>query len=247
MSGVAERSAEWIYGGIWRFLVECFRVPDAPPSLPSAMKGELRVFHPSRRYLAYLKFYFWFGLVAIDGAIAIGWLALYWEQPFWAWVLAIPALVIAIVPDIIAYIAIHLRYDTIWYAVSQRGVHLRRGIVVITEHTISLANIQNISIVRGPVEQLFSIATLVVETAGASAGEDANSLTVGNRVVMVGLKNVDEIRELLMSRIRESRAAGLGDELDHRPATQWSEGDLTLLGEIRDEVIGMGRQPKEST
>ena len=150
-----------------------------------------------------MKIYFWVAFAVIDVAILIGWLALYFHVPYVAWALLIPALVIAIVPDIIAYIAIHLRFDTIWYALSDRGVHIRRGIIVITEHTISLANVQNVSICRGPIEQLFGIGTLVVETAGASAGEEEmNSLTAGNRVVMVGLGDVDETRKALMARVR---------------------------------------------
>lgn len=236
MSHVVEKSAEWIYRGIWRILVEWFRVPDKPPMLPSAMRGELRVFHPSRRFLTYLKVVFWLALVLVDAAILAGWMVLYWQSAFWAWALALPTLVLAIVPDIIAYIALHLMYDTIWYAVSERGVHLRRGIWVITEHTISIANIQNVSITRDPLEQILGIATLVVETAGASAAEDANSLSVGNRVIMIGLDNANEIRELLMSKVGASRSSGLGDPSEGRRTVQWNATDLALLREIRDEV-----------
>ncbi len=237
MNKIADKSAEWIYRGIWIFLVRCFRVPDSPPELPTAMTGDLRVFHPSRKYLSYLKLYFWVGLVLIDGLILIGWLVLVIQWPLLGWILAIPALLVAVVPDIVAYIAIHLRFDTIWYALSERGVHIRRGIIVITEHTISLANVQNISICRGPIEQFFGIGTLVVETAGASAGdEEHNSLSSGNRVVMVGLGDVDEIRKALMARVRAFRAAGLGDELDTPRHGRWNETDYQLLGEIRDAL-----------
>ena len=97
MNGVTEKSAEWLYRGVWLFLVECFRVPELPPTLPDAMKGELQVFPPSRRYLAYMKLYFWIALAAIDGAILVAWILLYTQQPLLAWALAIPALVIAIV------------------------------------------------------------------------------------------------------------------------------------------------------
>ncbi len=236
MSRAAERSAEWIYQGIWLFLVQCFRVPEGVPKLPDAMMGNLQVFHPSRRYLAYLKAYFWVGLLVIDVAILIGWIAIYCLNPTLGWFLAIPALLIAVVPDIVAYIAIHLRYDTIWYAVSSRGLYVRRGIIVISEHTITLENIQNVTVQRGPIEQLFGIATVVVETAGASSGDGESSIMVGNQTVMVGLDNADELRELLMSRVRASTSAGLGDDSARLQANGWVPDDLELLEAIRAEV-----------
>jgi membrane protein YdbS with pleckstrin-like domain len=243
MSGAGQRSAEWIYGGIWLLLVQCFRVPDGPPKLPSDMTGTLQVFHPSRRFLSYLKAYFWVALVLIDVAILVGWLAIYWNYPIAGLILAIPALLIAVVPDIVAYIAIHLRYDTIWYGVSCRGLYVRRGIVVITEHTITLENLQNVTLRQGPIEQLFSIATLVVETAGASAGEGDDIFSVGNRTIIVGLDNADEIRKMLMQRVRSLPAAGLGDDTaglgddtDRSHSSGWAPTDLQLLTEIRDEI-----------
>ena len=72
-----EKAAAWIYSGIWQFVVDLFRVPDGPPNLVAQKSdGVLRVFHPSRRYLSYLKLYFWVGLVIIDGLILVGWIAI---------------------------------------------------------------------------------------------------------------------------------------------------------------------------
>ncbi len=71
MTGRVERSAEWLYRGIWLVLADFFRVPQQPPSMPVTPKAFCRTFHPSRRYLAYLKLYFWIGLVAIDFAILL--------------------------------------------------------------------------------------------------------------------------------------------------------------------------------
>jgi membrane protein YdbS with pleckstrin-like domain len=207
------------------------------------MHGELRVFHPSRKYLSYLKLYFWLVLIAIDLAIAIGWFVIYLQSPFVGWILAIPALAIAVLPDIVAYVAIHLKYDTIWYAVSDRGVHLRRGIWVLAEHTISLANIQNIRVERGPVEQCFGLSTLVIETAGSSS-EDPHSPSIGNRIEMVGLQDVETIRQLVLSRTRGSRSSGLGDDPQHH-AVGFKEVDVALLREIRDFICGQADSPAE--
>ena len=76
----------------------------------------------------------------------------------------------AVLPDILAYIAIHLRYDTMWYVMTDRSLRCRRGIWVIFEHTITFENVQNVHVRRGPVQYFFGISTVVVETAGAAEG-----------------------------------------------------------------------------
>ncbi len=236
MSRASERSAEWVYRGIWAVLAHLFRVPKAAPRLSKEMSDNLQVFHPSRQYLKYMKAYFWVALVVIDVAIFVVWLIIYWASPTTGILLSLPALVIAVLPDIIAYIAIHLRFDTIWYAISDRGLYVRRGIWIITEHTITLENIQNVSVRRGPIEQLFGISTVVIETAGSSAsGEEEGVFAVGNQTIMVGLDNAAEISEMLLKHVRQSASAGLGDEL-HGTAPAWSREDIHILESIRDEV-----------
>ena len=149
-----EKAAEWLYRGIWKMLSDWFRVPEHPPTLPVREGEILRSFHPSRRYVSYLKLYFWVGLALIDLAILAGWIVLLVVSPILGAILAIPALLIAVVPDIIAYVAIHLRYDTMWYVMSDRSLRCRRGIWQIVEHTITFENVQDIHVKRGPVQRV---------------------------------------------------------------------------------------------
>ena len=236
MKAGVERSAEWLYQGIWLVLVECFKVPKRPPSLPAESGGLYRTFHPSRRYLDYLKLYFWIALFVVDLAIFVGWLALWFWSPAIGWALAFPALVIAIAPDIVAYVAIHLRYDTMWYVMTDRSLRSRRGIWVILEHTITFENVQNVHVRRGPVQQIFGIANIVVETAGAAEGESDNPFEVGNKAIIEGIDNPEEIRQLILDRVQATRSAGLGDEPTKGATKHWSPRDVGLLREIRDEL-----------
>jgi membrane protein YdbS with pleckstrin-like domain len=80
--------------------------------------------------------------------------------------LAPVALAVAVVPDIVAYIAIHLRYDTTWYVLSRRSLRIRGGIWVIHEATITFENIQNVTVESGPIERWFGISNVIVDTAG---------------------------------------------------------------------------------
>ncbi|USN98621.1 MAG: PH domain-containing protein [Phycisphaeraceae bacterium] len=239
MRAHTEKAAEWVYRGLWSILASWFKVPEQPPELPAAGGSPVRTFHPSRRFLSYLKFYFWFALVAIDLGLAVLWLLVFLSSHLAGLLLAPIFLVVMVVPDIFAYVAIHLRYDTTWYVMSDHTLRCRRGVWLICEHTITFENVQDIHVRRGPVQQYFGISHIVVETAGSSEGTHDNAFTIGNKAIMEGIDNPDEIRSLILERVRRSKAAGLGDERTERPEpTRWRPAEITLLREIRDDLRG---------
>jgi membrane protein YdbS with pleckstrin-like domain len=197
-----------------------------------------------------LKLKFWVGLLAVDGVIAIFWLGLAARHPQAAMVLLVPALLIAVLPDIVVYVALQLRYDTTWYVMSARSLRIRRGIWVLREMTITFENVQNIKVTQGPLMRYFGIKNLVVETAGAAApkaGREGGGAPE-NQAVLEGLDNADEIRDLIMTRVRASRSAGLGDEAAHEaaghraaPPHTLTPAQVQLLREIRDAAAALAR------
>jgi hypothetical protein len=141
----------------------------------------------------------------------------------------------------LAYVAIHLRYDTTWYIISDRSLRIRRGIWIIHETTITFENIQNVMVDQGPLQRFFGIADVVVMTAGGGGGGHGNEgggMGAGHHGLMEGIDNAPAIRDLIMSRLRRSKAAGLGDEHHQaaRQANQFSPAHLAALREIRDAV-----------
>src|SRR6185436_13168997 len=102
--------------------------------------------------------------------IAIAWFSLMAARP-WIGVWLTPvALLLGTVPQILGYLAIHLRYDTTWYVLSQRSLRIRSGIWTINEATITFENIQNVTVESGPIERFFGIGNVIVDTAGGSSG-----------------------------------------------------------------------------
>jgi len=240
MSRRVEEATAWVYRGIWGVLTGWFRVPSGPPSPPGRLDEESRSFRPSSGFLRYLKLKFWLVLVIVDVAIFAGWLALFVFRPKLALWLAPVALAIAVVPDVIAYIAIHLRYDTTWYVFTDRSLRIRRGIWIIHETTITFENIQNVAVNSGPLERYFGIANVTVDTAGGGqahkekGGHQAANYHQG---LIEGIDNANEIRTQILMRVRRSRSAGLGDE--GISAAGWSHAHVALLREIRDLIAGM--------
>jgi membrane protein YdbS with pleckstrin-like domain len=245
MSATAERAAEWVYRGVWGVLTSCFNVPRDPPALPAAPGETVRAFKPSPRFVSYQKLYFWIFLAIVDAGLTLAWVVVLVASPL-AGVLLLPLyLILAVVPDVLAYVAIHLRYDSTWYVLSDRSMRLRRGIWIIHETTITYENIQNIGIRQGPVQSHFGIATLTVHTAGggaaAAGGKGGSAGTTGSHLGMIeGITDARELRDQIMARVEASRAAGIGDE-HHGPVLPTSPArglvfrteHLAVLAEIR--------------
>jgi membrane protein YdbS with pleckstrin-like domain len=259
MNKVVHKSTEWIYRGIWRGLVQWFRVPDQPPDLPVKPGEYIARFQPSEGFLKYLKFLFWVFLFVTDIVLTIAWIAASWAlcaNDLW-WVSAIIApfaITVIVLPDVIAYIAIHLRYDTTWYVMTDRSLRIRRGIWIIHETTITFENVQNIKVQQGPVQRHYGIANLVVETAGAGAAHGKGGQSaISNQGIIEGVSNAQELRDRILLRLKASKTAGLGDEDDRHalahaaarkavtPGGRGAMGPahLVALREIRDELRQM--------
>lgn len=241
-----ERAADWVYKGTWRILADWFRVPKSPPTLPVAPGETSDAFKPAPGYVRYLKLWFWIGLVTIDLGILLAWLVLTVAVWWLGLLLAGPALLIAVVPDILAYVAIHLRYDTTWYVMTDRSLRIRRGIWVIHEMTFTFENIQNVKVSQGPVQRLFGISDLLVETAGS--GGDPNNKTgpALNQGRIEGVADAWALRDRVLAKLSKSPEAGIGDEEPTKShtgpttsQTTWTAAHVDTLRAIRDELKQM--------
>lgn len=245
MSEKLARTSEWLYHGVWKILVRWFRVPQEPPALPSLALEPIHTYRPADGFLRYLKFQFWILLTIINASLIVGWVVLAVAVPIAGLVITPLALVIIIVPDILAYVAIHLRYDTTWYVFSDRSMRLRRGIWIIRETTITFENIQNVTIDQGPLQRWFGIADVVVKTAGGGGGggghgEEGAGMSGGHHGMIEGIDNAVVIRNLIMNRLQRSKAAGLGDESPLQIAHSrrgFSSEHVALLRDIRDLAV----------
>ena len=241
-NGVTRRVAERGYRGIWVVLRDWFRVPEAPPSLPVPPTGVLQSFRPSEGYLRYLTLGFWIFVVVLNGAILIAWLTMSIAAPVAGLIFTLPAVALAIVPDVLSYVALRLRYDTTWYVLSDRSIRIRRGIWIIEEVTITFENVQNVSVAQGPVQRYFGIADVTIQTAGGGGAGPNGVATGGHMGIIEGISNAEQMRDAILAKVRASRHAGLGDEHHHDihpAATGLGAAHLAMLRDIRDAVRAM--------
>ena len=237
-NSLTTRAAEGIYRGVWAGLRRWFRVPQDAPSLPIHAGGHVEALRPAPGFLRYLKLQFWILLALIDVLLIGAWIVILIASPTIGLIIAIPVWILVIAPDICAYVAIHLRYDTTWYVLSDRSMRIRSGVWTLSEATITYENVQNVSVSQGPVQRWFGIANVVVVTAGGGSQGPHGTTSAGHTGLLEGIANAAGVRDLIMDRVRASRHAGLGDERhDHAErGNQWSAAHIEVLAEIRDAI-----------
>ncbi|MBL8746102.1 MAG: PH domain-containing protein [Phycisphaerae bacterium] len=231
-------ASQWVYHGVWAVLTDLFLVPREPPNLPTISGESPRAVRPCEGWLTYRKVVFWVLCLIIDVALFVPWAVLFAEKRTLALWLALPWLLVMVVPDILAYVAVHLRYDTTWYVLSDRSMRLRRGVWSIHESTITFDNIQNVKITQGPIQRWLGFSDLEVQTAGGgSGGPHAHGSSSSHLGILEGIEDPTQLRELIMDKVRASRSAGLGDErhTDHHPSAtsaRWTPAHLEALRQI---------------
>jgi membrane protein YdbS with pleckstrin-like domain len=248
VSGHVDAAAAWIYRGVWASIVALFKVPAHPPTLP-AVGEPVRTMRPSEGYLRYLKFGFWLAFLPADVLPVLAWIAVAIAMPPLAFVLA-PLFLLAIFgPDMVAYVGVHLRYDTTWYVLTDRSLRIRRGIMSVHETTISFENVQNVEVRQGPLQRYFGIADVIVLTAGGGGASahgkgHAHAMTGASEGILQGLDDAAAVRDQILACVERTRQAGLGDEHPHQLASATaaahspglSARHLAVLREIRDSA-----------
>ena len=244
MTAHVERTGAWLYQGLWGILTRWFRVPAEPPTLPVAAGETANSFQPSPGYLRWMKFQFWLGCGILAAVMLIVSLVITVASPLVGALLAPIAIGAALAIALVGYTAIHLKYDSTWYVLTDRSLRLRRGIWIIHETTITYENIQNVTVNQGPLQRYFGIADVVVQTAGGGSSQPQQGQVGGGAHcgLIEGITDAVRIRDLLVSRMRRSRTAGLGDE--HHDHDGWSPQHVALLRQVRDAALALIAKPQ---
>lgn len=110
------------------------------------------------------------------------------------------------------YLLQRLNYEQRWYIVTDRSLRIRSGIWDVQELTMTFANIQDLRIVRDPLQLALGLSDLAVSSAGGgSVGHAAHASSSSHTAKFAGVDNADALRDLIAERLRRYRDAGLGD------------------------------------
>jgi membrane protein YdbS with pleckstrin-like domain len=204
------------------WLLRLLKVPPAPQFPP----GDVRVFRSAPGYRNY-RLLLWalrqLGILAGLIAAGMGLIALVPRLKYpWAdevaWVVEVLAWLSFAVQLPLGFLVARLDYAFRWYILSDRSLRIREGLVSFQEKTMTFANIQQLSIRQNPLQRLFGISDVKVETAGGGGSSDAKGADSHHgenlhEAHFRGVSNPEEIRDVILARVRMHRDAGLGESL----------------------------------
>lgn len=139
---------------------------------------------------------------------------------------------------------IYLDWQLRWYMVGDEALRIREGLWTVREQTITVANVQKMTIRQGPIQKLFGVADLEVFTAGggAASADDGEGTKASHVARFRGLEDAERLRDRIRARLVAHKGPGLGDEDeqedDEPEASPSGAGDLAaaareLLAETR--------------
>ena len=225
-------------------LCRLFRVPPRPEP-PPGDGGSARIFLAGKNYFRYKLILWAFTHLIVLVSLAVMFLIMGAKAPegsTFRTVLAIAIPVLAatfLVEMILSFFVLRLDFEMRWYIVTSRSLRIREGILSVREMTITFANIQNMTVRRGPVQRLLGLADLAVSTAGGGGSDPHGGKGVGQSAhvgLFRGVDNVEEIRRVVEQGVRSQRGAGLGDPDDDQTSEESVEAiaaATSLLEEVR--------------
>jgi membrane protein YdbS with pleckstrin-like domain len=246
------------YRGIKGVIAGLLRIPLEPATIPVNSGELLDSFHPAPAWIRLRQIQIILGvclaLLGVAGASLGLWFFGVKNPPgagqgfsFWIWgALETAGFIFILVSGVVRLIFLRLQYDCTWYVLTTRAMRIRRGLWVIQETTITYDNIQNVTVKQGPIQRLFKLSDIEVETAGGGGSADSSKNGAGSSHSgrIEGVVDPQRLRERIMTQVRLSRSSGLGDgdEASRRapalsPGTTPEWGRLAkVLKEIRDDL-----------
>jgi len=234
-----------------RWCESILRIPPDPEA-PPGDESTARVFRATPAYfrLLFIKwalsnvflifvFFASFGISAIVALINLQ------RQPGAGVAVAIIGVFLSLVTLLFLFQALfrlavmRLEYEKRWYVVTDRSLRVREGVVIVREMTVSFANIQDVAVTQGPIERILKLSNVRVTTAGG--GGHAQGKQPGQNLHQAwfrGIDNAEEVRSLILQRLRALKDSGLGDKEEqmlHEPAPS-NESVLDALRSVLTEA-----------
>lgn len=108
--------------------------------------------------------------------------ALAWRLDAPWWLIAIPVALAVANAVVAVWIVPTVRWRQWRYAVSERDVDLKRGIVIITRTLVPMARVQHVDTTQGPIMRHYGLATVIIATAAGAQEIPALSLDVAEEL-----------------------------------------------------------------
>jgi len=122
-------------------------------------------------------------------------------------------------------------YRSLEYALDNEAIRMQKGVFWRKRSTVPYTKVTNIDIMQGPVERLFRICHLQIQTAGYSGNQ-----TVKAELIMVGVRDGEAVKEQIMARLRGRNTTPEHVSNPEASDTELLRSILSELSALRQEL-----------
>lgn len=130
-------------------------------------------------------------------------------------------------------------YRSLEYVVDSDSVKMKKGVFWRKRVTVPYPKITNVDVTQGPVQRMFNIGTVHVQTAGAGGAQGAQA-----ELGLLGVRDLDGLKDTIMERVRgytiptsEEVKKEVGEESDSETLRRMLK-ELTAIREVLEEKQG---------
>lgn len=133
---------------------------------------------------------------------------------------------------IIVLLYIPAFFMTLEYSIGNDAIYLWKGVFWKRQTTVPYTKITNIDLTQGPLERIYKISKVHIQTAGASGQQNPNA-----ELVMLGIRDAETIKNNIMDSVKnisihKSDASGKPDQ--NLPESDLLQAILKELSGIRE-------------
>jgi membrane protein YdbS with pleckstrin-like domain len=125
-------------------------------------------------------------------------------------------------------------YSSITYVLEDDKITVTRGVWWKTKSFVPYNRITNINIYQGPISRRFGLGKLSIQTAGFS-GTSSSGTKVAEAVIF-GVKNFEEIKDMIINFVKGLRPQAIEAEAETKPTKNINQQILTELRKIRKAI-----------
>ena len=119
-------------------------------------------------------------------------------------------------------------YLSLSYLLTESDIIIERGVWWKHKSIVPYNRVTNIEVLQGPLSRLYGLGKVSIQTAGFSAGGSSGSAKVAEAVIL-GVKNFEEIKDLVMAKVKRLRPIALEAEAEFTA----HEVNIQILDELK--------------
>lgn len=86
-------------------------------------------------------------------------------------------------------------HKSLQYEIAENAIRCKKGVFWQRNITVPYAKITNVDITQGPVQRMFNLGTIHIQTAGAGGQQGGQA-----ELILYGIKELDKVKNLIMER-----------------------------------------------